>query len=211
MKSLFTALGVASTIFLSSTFCFAQQGVVKTDSLDLIIPNAITSSVSIFSVGDKGFGSCSGVVIKNTTTESIVLTAKHCITPKKELFVENIKIYSVGISVSKDLAYLKLNKFIPFKTPARLSNYIPHSKDRIAGIGYPKDELYITKGKIFIETLNYQIAKMKVVKGCSGGGVFNEDGELIGIILGYVPYLNISVIVKLQDLHKFIAVNKLLK
>ena len=209
MKRLFTALGVALTIFLSSTFCFAQQ--VETDSLDLIIPNAITSSVSIFGVGEKGYASCSGVVIKNTPTESIVLTAKHCIVSEKELFVESIKIYSVGISVSKDLAYIKLNKFIPFKTPTRLSNYIPHSKDRITGIGYPKGELYITKGKIFLETLDNQMAKMKIESGCSGGGVFNEDGELIGIMLGYVPYFNIAMLTKLQDLHKFIAVNKLLE
>ena len=211
MKSLFTALGVALIIFLSSTFCFGQQGVVKTDSLDLIIPNAITSSVSLFGVGDKGFASCSGVVIKNTPTESIVLTAKHCIISEKEIFVEDIKIYSVGISVSKDLGYLKLNKFIPFKTPTTLSNHIPHSKDRIAGIGYPKDELYITKGKIYLETKDYQMAKMEVVGGCSGGGAFNENGELIGIMLGHVPYLNITVLTKLQDLHKFIAVNKLLE
>lgn len=211
MKLLFTTLGVALTIFLSSTFCFAQQGVIETDRLDLIIPNAITSSVSLFGVGEKGFGSCSGVVIKNTPTESIVLTAKHCIVYEKEIFVEDIKIDSVGVSISKDLGYLRLNKFIPFKTPATLSNYIPHSKDRITGIGYPKGELYITKGKIFLETLDYQMTRMEIVSGCSGGGVFNEDGELIGIILGHVPYLNISMLVKLQDLHKFIAVNKLLE
>ncbi len=210
MKRLFTALSIIFTLFLVSPN-YSNAQVVKTDKLDLIIPNAITSSVSIFGVGEKGYASCSGVVIKNTPTESIVLTAKHCITSEIEIFVEHLKAYSVGISITKDLAYIKLDKFISFKTPVKLSNYIPHAKDKITGIGYPKGELYITKGIIFLETLEHQMAKMEIKLGCSGGGVFNEDGELIGIMLGHVPYFNVSMLTKLQDLHKFINVNKLLE
>ncbi len=191
---------------------YAQQGVVESDPFDIVIPNAITSSVSIVMVDQSnGLGICSGVVIKNTPEESIILTAKHCLVFEGEIYIESFLVDHVGISYRSDLAYLILNKFIPYKTPARISNYIPKSKDKIVGIGYPSTKLYITKGTIFLQTPKEQYAWLEIKKGLSGGGVFNTDGELVGIMIRYYPGVQMGILVRLEDIYTLINVNKLLE
>ena len=211
MKRLFTALGVALILFLSSTFSLAQAGVINSDSLDLVTANAITSTVRIIMGTDRGFGGCSGVVIKNTPTESIVLTAKHCLSFDGEMYVQSLVVVAVGSSLKSDIAYLILDKFIPNKTPARLSNYIPKSVDKIVAVGFPGSDLYITKGSIFVQTPKEQYAWLEIISGCSGGGVYNTYGELIGIMIQHYPIMKISILVRLEDIHTIIKVNKLLE
>lgn len=213
MKRLITALSIILALFLiSPNISNAQQGIIKSDPFDIIISNAITSSVSIVMVDDyDGIGTCTGVVLKNTPTESIVLTAKHCLVIEGEMYIESLLVNSIGVSYKSDLAYLVLNKFIPNKTPVRLSNHIPKNKDKIIGIGFPKRKLYKTTGTIFSETRKKQYAMMKIIKGCSGGGVFNEYGELIGIMVSYYPGIGMALLVRLEDIHTIINVNKLLE
>ncbi len=213
MKRFFTALSITLALFLvSPNISNAQQGVIESDPFDIVIPNAITSSVSIVIIGKRGeLGTCSGVVIKNTPTESIVLTAKHCLVFDGDMYVEALLVNAVGIAYKNDLAYLVINKFIPNKTPVRISNYIPKSKDKIVGIGFPTTELYKARGNIFIQTPIEQYAFIEIKKGCSGGGVFNKHGELIGIMIRHYPGLNIGILVRLEDIHILININKLLE
>ena len=210
MKRFIIALGVALALFLSQPL-YAQQGVIEIEPLDLIIPNVITSSISLFSRSDQGWHSCSGVVIKNTPTESIVLTAKHCSTMKTDIWVEGLEVESMGVALYDDLAYLILDQFIPYKTPAKLSNYIPVKDDLIAFVGYPNKNLYISKGTMFLETNDKYMIDGKIIRGCSGGGAFNTDGELIGIITNHIPLFNTIFVEKLQDIHKFVHMNQLLE
>ena len=44
------------------------------------------------------------------------------------MYVESMLVNSVGMSYRSDLAYLVINRFIPYKTPVKISNYIPKSK-----------------------------------------------------------------------------------
>ena len=212
MKRLFTALGITLALFFSiSTSSFAQQGVIESDPLDLVTANAITSTVRIIFGTDRGFGGCSGVVIKNTPTKSIVLTAKHCLSFDGEMYVQSLEVSSVGTALKSDLAYVVLNEFIPNKTPIRLSNYLPKSGDKIVAIGFPGSNLYITKDSIFVQTPKEQYAWLEIISGCSGGGVYNTHGELIGIMVRHYPTLDISILVRLEDIHTLINVNRLLE
>ena len=211
MKRLFTALGVALILFLSPTFSLAQVGVINSDPFKIVTANAITSTVRIIFGTTKGLGGCSGVVIKNTPTESIVLTAKHCLSFDGEMYVQSLVVVAVGSSLKSDIAYLILDKFIPNKTPARLSNYLPKSDDKITAVGFPGSDLYITKGSIFVQTPKEQYAWLEIISGCSGGGVYNTYGELIGIMIRHYPIMKISILVKLEDIHTIIKVNKLLE
>lgn len=211
MKRLFTALSIVLILFLSQPVN-AQVGVIESDPFDIVIPNAITSTVSITIVEHNGgLATCSGVVIKNTSIESIVLTAKHCLVFEGDMYVESLKVNSVGISYKNDLAYLMLNKFIPYKTPVRISNYIPINNDRIVGVGYPRMKIFTAQGTIFVQTPKQQYAFIDIKKGCSGGGTFNIDGELMGIMIKYYPGVRLAVLVRLEDIHTLINVNKLLE
>jgi len=211
MKKLLTTLIIALTLCTVRPL-YAQQGVIESDPFDIVIPNAITSSVSVIIVEDNGeMGTCSGVVIKNTPTESIVLTAKHCLAFQGEMYVNTMLVDSIGISYKSDLAYLVINKFIPYKTPVRVSNYIPKEKDKIVGIGYPTRRLYKTIGTIYAETPTKQYAFIDIIKGCSGGGAFNVNGELIGIMISHYPGIGMGILVRLQDIHRMINVNRLLE
>ena len=211
MKRLFTALGVALILFLSPTFSLAQVGVINSDPFKIVTANAITSTVRIIFTTNKGIGGCSGVVIKNTPTESIVLTAKHCLSFHGEMYVQSLEVNSIGTSLKSDLAYLVLNKFIPNKTPVKLSNYIPRNDDQIVAVGFPGSNLYIKKGNIFVQTPKEQYEWLEIINGCSGGGVYNTHGELIGIMIRHLPIMNVSALVRLEDIHTLINVNKLLE
>lgn len=212
MKRFLITLGITLSLFLTTLPSYVQVGVIKADPFDLAIPKAITSSVSLFTGNNRGeWFTCSGVVIKNTPTESIVLTAKHCVTMKSEILVEGLEINTMGISMYTDLAYLKLNQFIPYKTPTKLSNYIPKNGDKIVVVGYPDTELYLNKGTMYIATNKEQLAKVKIIGGCSGGGAFNAKGELVGIMVAHIPIFKTSFLIKLEDIHKFVTINKLLQ
>ena len=211
MRNFFTALGVALVLFISQP-ANAQVGVIEADPFDVIEANAITSTVTLFAVNDsRRYTTCTGVVIKNTPTESVVLTAQHCVGMKSAIYVEEFLVSSVGIDPYNDLAYVKVNDFIPYKTPAKLSNYIPVVNDKIIIIGYPDMKLYKARGVIKIETSNEYVARIRVIGGCSGGGTFNERGELIGIVTSNLMGTKTTFIQKLQNLHKFVNVNKLLE
>lgn len=210
MRRLLTALGVSLVLLLSKPV-FAQVGVIESDPLNIVTANAITSTVRIIMADGGSFGGCSGIVIKNTPTESIVLTAKHCISFEGEMYVQSLEVSSLGISLKSDLAYLILHEFIPNKTPVRISNYLPKDGDQIVAIGLPASKLYIERGTMFVQTETEQYAFIKIINGCSGGGVFNKDGELIGIMIRYYRLMNISILVRLEDIHTLINVNRLLE
>ena len=210
MRSLFIALSILALFLVSPNISNAQQGVIESDPLDLVTANAITSTVRIIFGTGRGFGGCSGVVIKNTPTESVVLTAKHCLSFDGEMYVQSLEVISVGSSLKSDLAYVVLDEFIPNKTPVRLSNYLPKSGDKIVAIGFPGSDLYITKGSIFVQTPKEQYAWLEIISGCSGGGVYNTHGELIGLMIRHYPAMDISVLIRLEDIHTLINVNQLL-
>ncbi len=213
MKRFFTALSILVLFLVSPNISNAQQGVIESDPFDIIIPNSISSTVQIITVNFGKFGRCTGVVIKNTPTKSIVLTAKHCVVFEGDMYIGSLKVDTVVASYKSDIAYLTLNEFIPYKTPVRLSNYIPAKGDKFIGIGYPTKGLTIVKGSIFVQTPTEQYVwtKEAIPNGSSGGGAFNKDGELIGIMVRYHSIVKMGILVRLEDIHALINANKLLE
>ncbi len=212
MKRLFSALFIIFIFLILPFSLHSSQDVIESDPFDIVIPNAITSSVSLVIIeSHRKLTTCTGVVIKNTPTESIVLTAKHCLVFEGDIYVESFLVEYIGVSYKSDLAYLVLNRFIPYKTPVRISNSIPKKDDRIFGIGYPNTKLYTTKGTMFVQTPKEQYAFIDIIKGCSGGGVFNTDGELIGIMVRHYSGIGLGILERLEDIHTIINVNKLLE
>ncbi len=211
-----------------STLSFAQVGVIpevkiepinlKALALKSTVKRVIDHSVSIVLLSD-GFGTCSGVLIKNTAHESIVLTAKHCIGTVEELYVEGILANVVGISLYDDLAYIKLNEIIPNKSAAYISQFDPVKGDLVIAIGYPSLSLHVGMGESHLRTKDWQFVKINIIPGCSGGGAFNQYGELVGIAWGNIGNkkerekneTTIGIFERLEDIINFVKENKLLE
>lgn len=166
-----------------------------------------------------GFGSCSGVLIKNTSTESIVLTAKHCIGTAEEIYVEGILATNVVISLYDDTAYLKFDQEIPGKMPVIISEFAPKKGDLAIVIGYPSFDIHVSVGAMQLKSKDWQYARINIIPGCSGSGVYNEYAELVGIAWGAIgsekqhedKTTTIGVFERYEDLIRFVKDHKLLE
>ena len=165
------------------------------------------STVSIFSVGNNEVSTCSGVLIENTLHKSKVLTAKHCIDVFEKTYVEDIEVSYIITSKDDDIALLVLNQYIPYKTSAKLFYRNVYKLEKIYHIGYPNLDEYKSEGYVNLARGDSHYAKMKIIPGCSGGGLFNEKGKLVGIVWGGVSlYSNKSLAIyePLTDINRFL-------
>ena len=180
-----------------STITFAQEATVQ----DIIRQSA----VSIFSVG-SGAGICSGVLIENTK----ILTAKHCIDTFEEVYVENISVKTIIASVDDDLAILVLSKPIPNKVVTKLAKYNSIIGDNVYHIGYPRFSEYYSEGIVNLKTKDHYYAILDIIPGCSGGGVWNDKGDLVGIAWGGMSLggmfssKTLAVFEPIEDVYRFL-------
>lgn len=176
--------------FLFSIHSYSQNGIKNT-------------GVSIFSLG-YGIGNCSGVIIEETDTYTSVLSCRHCIGATEEVYVENNKVKLIITLPDEDLALIIVEGKIKDKIKTKISNNNPKIGDKITLIGYPNFELYQKTGKIIKVTKDWYWAKLECKGGCSGGGIFNEDYELIGILWGGLDSVGWSIFEPLQDIKRFL-------
>jgi len=173
----------------------------------------VDSSVSIIH-GGISMGTCSGVLIDENEDYSFVLSAKHCTHPTDlEVRVENNKVNLIVASVDDDLVYLIVRGRIPNKTPVKFAKYEAYIGEKIYHVGYPNWLEYRTEGVVAKKLNDYHFAIMSVMSGCSGGGIFNKDGELVGILWGsmrlgpgglFSKGVKASIYEPLSDVKKFL-------
>lgn len=144
---------------------------------------AETHEVLIFDEGIAG-GICTGAVLENST-RVVVLTARHCIGPQPELYVEGVPVIDYTESKKYDLALLFLEYNVPDKNPSIIADNNVRKGDELYGIGYSKIEGFPLYGTHFFSIRNNAYAKMEVQSGCSGAGLYNDDGELVGTVWGH--------------------------
>jgi S1-C subfamily serine protease len=123
---------------------------------------------------------CTGVVIKNTPESSQVLTAKHCVGNKRTVYIGDLKSNNYKKSRIDDLAVVYFDKSIPNKLSVKKAWDNNKVGDKVYHLGYPMNKEVYVNGKITSIFLDVH-ADFKPLHGCSGGGVFNESGELVGI------------------------------
>lgn len=206
MKKLFSIV-FATLLFFSMTVNAYSQNGHKDISID-VLHRVEKSSVSIFSVSSKGSGRCSGTIIKENDNEHHVLTAKHCIDVDEEIYVENVEVKLVVSSPSDDLAYLILDGKIENKEPIELAETKTQLGDTIHHIGYPNFAMYTKSGEIIQITKDWQYANFKVIGGCSGGGIFNEESKLVGVLWGGFIFDAVSIFEPLDDIKTFLETIK---
>jgi len=128
---------------------------------------------------------CSGIIIKEDNNSTGILTAKHCIVPKIKKIVINDKYVSFKFKRAKDIdvAYIELNHSLLRYNPVKISNYNANKLDYVYFLGYPNKEMFEI-GIILWNGIKEQTTVMNSIPGCSGSGVVNQKGELIGILWG---------------------------
>lgn len=145
------------------------------------IDSSVHYSAEIEKDGKKYYVGCSGIVLENTSGFSVVATAGHCIIDNGNILVEGIPAEKVIKHKTRDLALIILKSYIPYKRavnkPAK-----PHLIfGTIYHVGFPSEKILYSQGQTLIQSYEKDVGIIKFVKGCSGGGVFNKDGELVGI------------------------------
>ena len=143
----------------------------------------LNQTVSIVMV-DRGIGSCSGTIIGEHKGDHYVLTAKHCIDVTEEMYVEHNKVLFIITSVDDDLAIIVVDGKIPKKSIAVLADFESWRDDIVHHVAYPTGIIYKRSGRVTRITKDWHWFDFEAIGGCSGGGVFNEDGELVSVLWG---------------------------
>lgn len=146
---------------------------------DLKVPNVkFKSSGTAFLIDGKGYLATNAHIIKNSNTV-VVLNNKGEEYNAKIAFIDN----------AKDLAILKItdNEYKPVPLPYAISKSSTDIAEPIYTFGYPRNEIVYGEGYLSAktgfngDTLSCQI-DVPANPGNSGGPVFNENGEVIGIL-----------------------------
>ena len=136
---------------------------------------------------DTGHGS--GVVVSE---DGLIITNKHVIKGSKNIRViiqediyNNVRV--VYIAPDLDIAFLKVEPIRDLNY-ARIKSYDKYTHgDEVYTIGNPLGfNKFVSKGIIskFIIKPNYSVhilTDATILEGSSGGGLFSEDGRLIGV------------------------------
>lgn len=182
-----------------------EQKPVLSEQDKYVFTLADLSTVQVFGTGN-GTNICTGVILDEYQGRTYVLTAKHCLSNAKEFYVGDTKVlYSIA-SATDDLAYLVVKGLIKHKAPAILATTQLKNKDILYHVGYPGigRTKFPSKGYVVRTSDSKQLTTTLVKPGCSGGGVFNTKGELVGIAVGMYMKDQISIIEPLSDVIKFL-------
>lgn len=167
------------------------------------------SGVSIFFI-NPGIGSCSGVLISETKYTQTILTAKHCVGPAEEVYVDHVKAAFYMASINDDLAAITIIGKVPNKVPVLLSKKPVKVGEYIYHIGYPTGQPvikpWLSSGVVSRVTDDWGWAVIESTGGCSGGPIFNKDGKLVGILWGGYSAKGekITVFEPLEDIVQFL-------
>lgn len=143
----------------------------------------------------------SGVIVKQDENHLYILTVKHVlkrgkycivkvINSKKDLITIKVENDNKYLSDKQDLALLKVDKPKNMKfTTSKITNKYPNIADKVYIVGHPLGLKYtFSEGRVsnFIEKENasWLMISAQTIFGNSGSPVFNENYEVIGIVVG---------------------------
>jgi len=149
-----------------------------------------------------------GIVIKITDDYTYILTNKHVAQKNALLYiVEKEKEYKAKVikhAEKEDLALIRIyGKITNKKVIKGIADKIePQNKVYSVGMYLSKKYIYTEGTMAGLNKDNQFIMNLPSAFGCSGSGVFNKDGELVGLIFGIYAYNYLAA-----DTAKAICVN----
>lgn len=145
------------------------------------LPHIATARASVRMWTD-GAGSCSVVVV----APGRAYTAAHCEGLVPEGLIDGKRVVSFERIGQTDAAKLLVPGLACPCVP--LASEQPNLDDRVFGVGYPHGVMRVlvwgrVQERILVpEAAGFVPASFGCAPGCSGGGVFNKDGRLVGVI-----------------------------
>lgn len=167
-------------------FCFLSVFPLNANEIDDQISKEEImeqSTVSIIHYKKADALSCSGSVLLNTEELAIVLSADHCVTDNGSTYVNDIRVVKTYTDKKNDLAIFILNKKIKNKTAITISKKLLEYGDKVHIFGYPEEEKYYNFGYYIKKRLNRLVFRGYAISGVSGGPLFNDDIELVGVVV----------------------------
>ncbi|MBI1363854.1 MAG: PDZ domain-containing protein [Proteobacteria bacterium] len=169
-------------------------------------------TVVIYNRSAEGASLGSGVIVE-INDAIYILTNAHCVEHVRDLTIETWtndfrKARIVGADEASDVAVLVLDDTTGLK-PLRIGNSdLVRARDTVDAVGSPLDsslKFTITRGIISLEE-NFSLSIIPcfqvdaaINSGNSGGGLFNEAGELIGINSSGIENSGIAFALKIND------------
>lgn len=191
------------------TSTFAQTKVLVSEvvlpTLPVDFPKGVENSVvHIMLYAGDSMGSCSGVIYKVENNHTFVLTAKHCLHVSEEVYVDTLPVVLSIASTDDDLAVMIAEGILPKKTPVTISERDLAIGEQMFHVGYPKGIELRLAGVVDRTTKDWVWGQILVVHGCSGGPIFNVNGELTGIVWGVDQNLKLAMMEPISDVKRFL-------
>lgn len=132
-----------------------------------------------------------GIYLVNQKGYAYILTNRHvcgddAVDKCYAVFKEgNIKLFPVAVSINEkvDLALWRTSEELPEKNPIKGVGTNLKIKDKVYSVGnYLAIPYVYTEGNVSLIMENSTLFNLPCAPGCSGSGVFNKDGYLVGVI-----------------------------
>jgi len=129
-----------------------------------------------------------GVVVKIDAEYTYIITNKHVAGGDRPAILDIVHMgktypaYVVAKHKTQDLALLKVKGLIPTKQVVKGLSY-PVIAEKAYTIGHSLGRPYVYGEGVFSATdIEHDIYQLACMPGCSGSGVFNKNGELLGLV-----------------------------
>lgn len=214
MKKIF--LNIVLVLLIVTSVSFAQEApkvLTPEENVERIVKLAkqtINYESFIFSAASSGgSGFCTGVILSTDENSSTVLTARHCVTEVGDVYVDWVLVKKIIVSNNEDLAILITTEPIQYRLVSKLAKNVAGFASELFATGYPKSQEYLYYGFVLGRTRIGTMARMQPLPGCSGGGLFNEDMELVGIIWGAYKDSMLGIFTPLDKIKIFLEENNI--
>lgn len=150
---------------------------------------------------------CTAVLIEKMEGVSTLLTAGHCVDEDAFYFVLSDRPYPVikkYVSKYSDLAIIFVAGSVEGKTPAAFTKRYLCVGDRLFNVAYPGLHTFKRTGEFRGEDWYAGKIDIVVIPGCSGSGIFDEDGNLAGIVVSYDKKQPVSYYIPVNEFSRFL-------
>lgn len=167
------------------------------------------NTVSLTIITTNRSASCSGVILTNTFYMAEILTAKHCTSIDGSILINDKYIVKIiQESKSHDLALVTIFEHIPNQRPVIIARENARMGQKVYHFGYPQGKPFFSYGDVLWIGRSDAIVKLHIIGGCSGGGIVDWDGKLVGIAVwkmidGYMERFDITGFESLKDIKDF--------